>query len=204
VASGLAGLALCLAPSNAQTSVPAAANRRAVINFAGAIDNAKFEDLKYTIDSQIARGVRKFTLLISSAGGDMRAAANAYNYLRTVPAEITTFSIGNVYSSALLLYCAGYRRYSLPGPDVRFLIQPTSANDAIVQAVSYLAPSKMPELQDAIKVQRILLPEQAKAWGIVQEIRHEFMEPGATFLAIDTPLPLIPFVTLVNTPQPAR
>jgi hypothetical protein len=171
-----------------------AQDRRVVINFVGTIDAPKVENLKHAIDSQIALGVRKFTLLISSAGGDMRAAANAFNYLRTVPAEITTFSIGNVYSSALILYSAGYHRYSLPGPAARFLLQPTSTTDAIFQAIAYVAPDKIAELKSAVQVQRILLPDQARDWGIVQEIRDGFMEPGSTLIALDSPLPLIPAI----------
>jgi ATP-dependent protease ClpP protease subunit len=171
-----------------------AQDHRVVINLVGTIDAPKVENLKHAIDSQIALGVRKFTLLISSAGGDMRAAANAFDYLRTAPAEITTFSIGNVYSSALILYCAGYHRYSLPGSAARFLVQPTSAKDAIVQAITYLAPDKAKELSDAVQMQRTLSPEEARDWGIVQEIRNGFMEPGSTLIALDSPLPLIPAI----------
>jgi ATP-dependent protease ClpP protease subunit len=46
-------------------------------------------------------------ILISSPGGDTTAAFAAYNVLRNVKADITTFNIGHVDSAAMLLFCAG-------------------------------------------------------------------------------------------------
>ena len=44
------------------------------------------------------------------------------------------------------------------------------------------------EIQSALLGQTILSPEQAKEWGIVQEIKPVFtVEPGAVFVAVSNP-----------------
>jgi hypothetical protein len=49
---------------------------------------------------------------------------------------------------------------------------------------------KEAEIENAIHGQAILSPEQAKEWGIVQEIRTNFMEPGAVFVSVNNPVPV--------------
>lgn len=130
-------------------------------------------------------------------------------------ANITTFNIGNVDSAAVLLYCAGKHRYSLPGPGTRFLIhgnqvnfgtgvsmdasaldaqaqQIKSLNRMVSQVLSLTSPTKKEAIEQAIRSQIILTPEEAMEWGIVQEIRKDFMEPGATLIAVNEEQSKIP------------
>lgn len=165
------------------------------------------------VNTQVLAGNHRITILISSPGGDTTAAFAGYNVLRRLPAEISTFNIGNVDSAAMLLYCAGHNRFSLPGPGPRFLIHGNSAtsgipmtsqligdqlaqvnnlNEMVVQAILSVAPGRRADIENAVRTQTILTPEQAMDWGIVQEIRRDFMEPGATLIAVDAPVSATP------------
>jgi ATP-dependent protease ClpP protease subunit len=106
-----------------------------IISFVGGIDSGSMAGLLRTVNEQIQKGNKDITLLIASPGGDTTAAFAAYNVLRNVPAEITTFNIGNVDSAAMLLYCAGKKRYSMPA--TRFLIHGNSFNSSSQHATGW-------------------------------------------------------------------
>jgi len=158
------------------------------------------------VNNQIRGGVHKIRIVLSSGGGDTSAAFAAYNYLRSAPAEITTFNIGNVDSAAVILYCAGKYRYSFPA--TRFLIHGNSLNisgtvtmDAaalqgnlellknlnqmVVQVVSSTVnKERQGEIDNAVRGQVILTPEEGIKWGLVHEIKATFMEPGAVLVSV--------------------
>jgi ATP-dependent Clp protease, protease subunit len=154
-------------------------------------------------------GVKKITIVISSPGGDMASAFAAYNILRSVPAEITTFNVGTIDSAAMLIYCAGKYRYSFPSP-ARFLIHSNALtlganvpldynflnsqmqqikrlNQMIVQVITANSKKKQPDVEGAMNGQTILSAEEAMQWGIVQGIKDNFMEPGAVFVTVNAP-----------------
>jgi ATP-dependent protease ClpP protease subunit len=196
---------------SAQNQVPAspATPERVIINFIVPIDSNSVNMLLSIVNGQVRNGVKKITIVLSSPGGDTTAAFAAYNILKNVPVEITTFNVGNIDSAAVLLYCSGKHRYSFPSP-ARFLIhgnalnlgagvpldynfldaelqQIKSLNQMVSQVVATIAPTKKAEIEQAVHGQTILSAEDAKAWGIVQEIRSTFMEPGAVFVSVNTP-----------------
>ena len=126
--------------------------------------------------------------LLASSGGDPASGFAAYNILKNIPAEITTFNTGNIDSAAILIYCAGKYRYSLPSP-ARFLIhsvalnpistnfpvertylesqlaQINSLNQVITQVIKENSKKTQAEVEGAVNGQTILSPEQAKEWA---------------------------------------
>jgi len=189
--------------------VPPAAPERVIINFILPIDSNTVNLLLGVVNAQVRNGVKKITIVLSSPGGDTTATFAAYNILKNIPAEITTFNAGNIDSAAILIYCAGKHRYSFPRP-ARFLIhgnaltlgaampvdyifldnqlqQIKSLNQMVVQVVTATSNKKQPDVEAAVRGQTILSPEEAKEWGIVQEIKDSFMEPGAVFVSVNTP-----------------
>jgi ATP-dependent protease ClpP protease subunit len=205
--SALAVIAFA-ASLSAQQPTPAPPER-VIINFILPIDTNSVNLLLATVNGQVRVGVKKITIVISSPGGDTAAAFAAYNILKNVDAEITTFNAGNIDSAAMLIYCAGKHRYSFASP-ARFLIhsnaltlgaavpldytfldaelqQIKSLNEMIAQVVVASSNKKLAEVETAIHGQTILSPEEAKQWGIVQEIRSTFMEPGAVLISVNVP-----------------
>jgi ATP-dependent Clp protease, protease subunit len=196
--------------SVAQSTAPAAQNNEWIISFLGPIDSGSMAALLRSVNDQIRQNHTNITILIASPGGDTTAAFFAYNVLKTLPATITTFNVGNVDSAAMLLYCAGTKRYSMPA--TRFLIhgnsynpppntaldgasldaqlqQVKSLNQMVIHVISETAQKKETEIEAAVHGQQILTPEQAKQWGIVQEIKENFMVPGATMVSVSAPSP---------------
>jgi ATP-dependent Clp protease protease subunit len=197
---------------------------RVIINFIVPITPDTVNLLVGIVNGQVRNGTKKITIAIASSGGDPASGFAAYNILKNIPAEITTFNTGNIDSAAMLIYCAGKYRYSLPSP-ARFLIhsvqlnpistnfpvertflesqlaQINSLNQVMVQVIKANSKKTQPEIESAVNGQTILSPEQAKEWGIVQDIRPSFMEPGAIFVAVDNPAeksdkPKTPFTTV--------
>ena len=72
------------------------------------------------------QGVTNFIILISSPGGSVFHGLSAYNYLKGLPATITTHNFGSVDSIGVVLYCGGSKRLSVP--QARFLLHGVSSN----------------------------------------------------------------------------
>ncbi len=198
------------APSSFAQTPTQGPPERAIINFIVPITPDTVNLLIGIVNAQVRNGTKKITIAIASSGGDPASGFAAYNILKNIPAEITTFNTGNIDSAAMLIYCAGKHRYSLPAP-TRFLIhsvalnpittnfpvdrsfletqlaQINSLNQVMVQVIKENSKKTQTEIESAVIAQTILSPEQAKEWGIVQEIRPTFMEPGAVFVAVDNP-----------------
>jgi len=98
---------------------------RVIINFIAPVTTDTVNMLINIVNNQVRNGTKKITIVVSSSGGDPSAAFAAYNYLRNVKAEITTFNGGTVDSAAMFIFCAGKFRYSLPSPS-RFLMHALS------------------------------------------------------------------------------
>jgi ATP-dependent Clp protease protease subunit len=183
---------------------------RVIINFIVPVTPDSVNQLMSVVNAQVRNGTKKITIVISSSGGDPNAGFAAYNFLRNVQAEITTFNGGAVDSAALLIYCGGKYRYSLPDPS-RFLIHPTALNpmttsvnvesrwlesqlaqlksfdQVMTQVIMANSTKKQSEIENAIRIQTILSPEDAKQWGLVQDIRPSYMEAGAVFVGVNVP-----------------
>jgi ATP-dependent Clp protease protease subunit len=171
---------------------------RVIISFILPVTPDTVNVLLSVVNAQVRNGTKKITLVLSSPGGDPSSAFAAYNILRSIPAEITTFNAGAIDSATILIFCAGKHRYSLPSPS-RFLIHGTALNpmtvsvniesrwlesqlqqlksmdQIIAQVITANSNKKQSEVENAIRGQVILSPEEAKQWGIVQEIKDRFM-----------------------------
>jgi len=201
---------LCVISAQSQQIPVQVPPERVIINFIVPVSPDSVNLLMAIVNAQVRNGTKKITIVISSSGGDPNAGFAAYNFLRNVQAEITTFNGGAVDSAALLIYCGGKYRYSLPDPS-RFLIHPTALNpmttsvavesrwleaqlaqlksfdQVMAQVIMANSNKKQPEIENAIRIQTILSPEEAKQWGLVQDIKPNYMEPGAVFVGLDVP-----------------
>jgi ATP-dependent protease ClpP protease subunit len=168
--------------------------------------------LLQTVDAQFKIGVRQFVILISSPGGDVLSGFLAYNYLKGLPIELTTFNVGNVDSSASVIYCAGAKRYAVP--EARFLIHEISltftANgpgtinidlpsleaqlsllkgqeSAMARIIATTIGKKQADAESKIHSQASLSSDEAKQWGLVQEIRTQLFDPANSNLVFAIP-----------------
>jgi len=179
----------------------------AVIKFYSPVNEASIGALMRTVDQRLAAGTTEFTLLISTSGGSVYHGLTAYNYLRGIPALVTTHNFGSVDSIGVALYCAGQKRLCVP--QARFLMHPVSMN--FREGASYEEP-KLLELVKSLRVdmencasviaantrqskkqvlramlaRQTLDPDTALDWGLVHEIRQELFPEGTEVIPIQT------------------
>jgi len=157
------------------------------------------------IDQKMKQGQRNFIVLISSPGGSVFHGLSAYNYLKGLPAEITTHNFGSVDSIGVVLYCGGSKRLSVP--QARFLLHGVSANfpqaasleekqleerlkglkidiENIAKVVAANIGKPLEDVMNAMLDRTTLNPEEAKEWGLVHEIKTELFPAGAEVISI--------------------
>lgn len=76
---------------------------------------------------------RHFIIPIFSPGGDVDAAWSLYTVLKNLDAQIATVATGRVYSSAVIPFLAGHKRYSFP--ESVFLFHPATVLHATNEEV---------------------------------------------------------------------
>jgi ATP-dependent protease ClpP protease subunit len=219
--AAIAAILVFPAFSAAQTPAPQAdnGNKTAVIKFVGDVNPPTISALLQAVDSQYKIGIRKFVILISSNGGDVLSGFMAYSYLKGMPIEVTTFNVGNVDSAAGILFCAGTKRYAVP--DSRFLIHEVSmagvANgqfsidlpsleaqvsmlksqeQTIAKILATTVGKPQAEAEERIHAQKSVSAEEAKQWGLVQDIRTQLFDPADSILVSSSvPVPPPPSAT---------
>jgi len=191
----LTGICVLCSPSFPQVqdhSQGQAQSKPIVIQFFYNVDPQPITQLLMVVGNQVRDGNRDIYILMSSNGGDPGLAFTAYNYLRSLPAHITTINLGNIDSAATILFCAGQERFAVTG--TRFLIhgvmfnyaspgmnvQPNaeqleanlslvrSLNEEMILALSQNSAKKPEELRKLIQGQVILDSEEALSWKLIQ------------------------------------
>jgi ATP-dependent Clp protease, protease subunit len=170
--------------------------------------------LLQTIDRQIARGVERIHLMISSPGGSVFHGLSIYNLLKGAPVEVVTYNFGSVDSIGVVIFCAGDRRISVP--HARFLLHGVSLSfqgnrtfdekdleerlkglRIDTRNISRVMAATTGRDAEAIvadmEARTTLDPEQAVAYGLVHAIRSELFPSGADLTAIYEP---------TSTPEP--
>ena len=176
-----------------------------VIRFFAPVIDATVNALMSAVDQKMKQGIKDFIILISSPGGSVDYGLSAYNYLKGLPASITTHNFGSVDSIGIVLYCAGSRRLSVP--QARFLFHGISAQfrgeqnveeklleerlkglridmENIAKVIAANTGKSTQDITDAMIERTTLNPEEAQSWGLVHEIKSELFEDGSEVIAI--------------------
>ncbi|MEA3298384.1 MAG: ATP-dependent Clp protease proteolytic subunit, partial [Chloroflexota bacterium] len=163
-----------------------------IIKFFAPVIDTTANALMNAIDQKMKQGARDFTILISSPGGSVIHGLSTYNYLRGLPANITTHNFGSVDSIGIVLYCAGSKRLSVP--QARFLLHGVNAQfpanqsleekqleerlkglridiENIAKVIAVNTGKTVDEVTTAMLERTTLNPEEAQSWGLVHEIK---------------------------------
>jgi len=169
------------------------------------VDANSVGTLLKVVDQKLAEGVKEFTLLISTPGGSVFHGLAAYNFLRGIPAKVITHNFGSVDSIGVVIYCAGSERRSVQHG--RFLLHGVSAgfhqNERLEEkqleerlkglqidlrnigrVIASHSGKTEAQVYQAMLDRTTLDPEEAKAWGLVQDIRAELVVEGQQLVAI--------------------
>ena len=176
-----------------------------VIRFFAPVMDATVNALMSAVDQRMKQGTRDFIILVSSPGGSVVHGLSAYNYLKGLPASITTHNFGSVDSIGIVIYCAGSKRLSVP--QARFLFHGVNVQfrgeqnldeklleerlgglridvENIAGVIAANTGKSTKEITDAMIERMVLNPEQAQSWGLVHEIKSELFEAGSEVIAI--------------------
>jgi len=175
------------------------------IKFFAKVDPGTISALMAAVEQKLREGADEFVVLMSSLGGSVFHGLSAYNFLKGIPAAVTTHNFGSVDSIGVVLFCAGTRRFSVP--HARFLLHAVQAN------FSQGASLEEQQLEERLKGLRIdieniagviaantgrseqavtqdmlnrttLNPEQAVDYGLVHEIKEQLLPAGAELVSI--------------------
>ena len=176
-----------------------------VVRFFAPVIDATINALMSAVDQRMKQGTKEFIILVSSPGGSVVHGLSAYNYLKGLPASITTHNFGSVDSIGIVIYCAGSRRLSVP--QARFLFHGVNVQfrgeqnldeklleerlkglridvENIARVIAANTGKSTKDITDAMIERMVLNPEQAQSWGLVHEIKSELFEAGSEVIAI--------------------
>ena len=175
------------------------------IRYFAPIDDTNTKKLFEVIDKQLNEGASKFVLMMSSGGGSVFHGLSAYNYLKGIPAEVVTHNFGSVISMAVVMFCAGSRRLSVP--HATFLLHGVQSNfpqntsleekqleerlkairmdiENIAGVIAATVGKKEEEVFQAMVDRTTLNPEQSLDYGLIHEITEQLYEGGAELISI--------------------
>lgn len=181
-------------------------DKNLVIKFFAPVNQQSANALMVAIDEAVNSGIENLTLLISTPGGSVFHGLSIYNYLKGLSFKtLRTHNFGSVDSIGVIIYCAGNERTS--SPQARFLIH------GVTWSWNQPVTLEEPQMEEALKSLRIdmeniskvigantgkekeevfkamidrttLNPDQAKAWGLVQDIKTELFPEGTRVVSI--------------------
>jgi len=181
------------------------ATKPVVIRFFAPVIDVTVNALMSAVDQKMKQGTKEFIILISSPGGSVIHGLSAYNYLKGLPASITTHNFGSVDSIGVVIYCAGSKRLSVP--QARFLFHGVNVQfrgeqnleeklleerlnglridmENIAKIIAANTGKNVKDITDAMIERTTLNPEEAQSWGLVHEIKSELFEEGSEVVAI--------------------
>ncbi|MBM2832184.1 MAG: peptidase ClpP [Dehalococcoidia bacterium] len=175
-----------------------------VIKFFAPVIDVTINALMTAVDQKMKQGATQFVILISSPGGSVFHGLSAYNYLKGLPATITTHNFGSVDSIGVVLFCGGSRRLSVP--QARFLLHGVSAGfqnerleekqleerlkglridiENIAKVIASNTGRTVQEVTNAMLERTTLNPDEAKAYGLVHDVKSELFEAGSDVISI--------------------
>jgi ATP-dependent protease ClpP protease subunit len=179
-----------------------------VVKFFAPVIDVTINAFMNAIDQKMKQGITSFIILISSPGGSVFHGLSAYNYLKGLPAIITTHNFGSVDSIGVVLYCGGSKRLSVP--QARFLLHGVSISfeqkmsleekqleeklkglridiENIAKVIAANTGKNVKEVTDAMLERTTLNPKEAQSWGLVHEIKSELFEVGNEVISIQFP-----------------
>lgn len=184
-----------------------------VIKFLAPVIDVTTNQLMEIVDQKMRQGQRQFILLISCPGGSVFHGLSSYNYLKGLPAEITTHNFGSVDSIGVILFCGGSKRVSVP--QARFLLHSVTSNfqqnmsleekqleerlkslridtENIAKVISTTTGKPVGDVTTAMQDRTTLNPEEAIEWGLVHEIKVDLFPAGAEVISIQFQQPMPP------------
>jgi ATP-dependent protease ClpP protease subunit len=155
-------------------------------------DLIKFVTLMNSDQTKKGDPIDEIIIQISSSGGSSDHGLLAYNFFKQTGLSITTIGMGNVDSAAVMLYCAGDNRISVPS--CRFLLHEATAtitgqfnhsklkeltevteriNNDYCNVIANVCGKNLSSVKKNIKDGLVMSSDKAKKFGLVKTITEE-------------------------------
>lgn len=176
---------------------------RRFFGFSGMIDDDGVTRLAAAFNLAVNEGTEEVHLCLSSLGGYVHSGIYLYNHIRALPLRVVAYNIGSVASIAVAVFVAADERYcSQHGV---FMIHPTSLFPQSGMTATLLQSSLNSALADDSRTENILreranipdailadrrakdvyiTPQEATAFGLVQEVREFALPEGHQILQV--------------------
>ena len=179
------------------------------IRFLAPVNNQTSDQLFRAIDDLLAQGTTKIRLLLSTPGGSVFHGLSIHNFLRGLPIEVDTYNFGSVDSIGVAIFSSGTKRYTVPHSrfllhGVKFNINGKTSMDEVqlgeylkslqidqhnvARVIADTTNKQVTEIEADMTSRITLSPEQAKAYGLVHEVKVNLLEPGMQLTTIGEPL----------------
>jgi len=169
------------------------------ISFSAEVNQNTAENLMGIFAQRLNQGIKDFYLLLSSPGGSVMNGITIYNFLKSLPINLTTHNIGIVDSIANVIFLAGKTRYAVKNSSFLFHGVGFDINQARFEEKNIKEKLKMIQrdqklIADIIaeqsqytqqEIEKMFLeadtrtPEQAKEKGLINDIREVNIPEGA-------------------------
>ncbi len=180
-------------------------NKPVVIKFFAPVMDASVNALMHAMDQKMQAGCQKFTILISCPGGSLFYALSAYNYLKGIPAKITTHNFGSLDPLGMVLYCAGEKRLATPQSIFNFtsLTAAFKQNETvsakqlakrlsdmedevinIARIIGFNISKTVPEITNYIEEEKNFIAEEALKIGLANEVCAALFEADSEVISI--------------------
>ena len=180
----------------------------AVLTFVGPMNYPATKNLRNACAQMVQNGAQELYILFSSTGGALVEGFALYNFLRALPMKLTMHNIGSVESIANIVFLAADQRFACPhthfllhGFDWTFGTQMTLVHErvkeisksmsadeerfvSVLKARSGISDEKLKEL-DFWRKSAIVGANDAKVYGLVQEVKEAKTPPGSTVWNVD-------------------
>mgnify|MGYP003499145666 FL=1 len=161
--------------------------------------------LMRAIDQRMAEGMSHLHLMISSPGGSVFHGLSIHNFLRSVGIQVSTYNFGSVDSIGVVIFCAGSHRVCVPSS--RFHIHGVKLNfrgelsfdekaleehlklmatdyDNIAKVIADTTGQSVKKVVADMNKQTSLMPTDAEKYGLVHEVRNQFVPAQAGMTVI--------------------
>ena len=152
------------------------------IHFSAAVNENTSGRLIVAITTAVNEGSKKLNLLLNTNGGTVLHGRGVYNFLRSLPIEISTFNLGQVDSIGGVMYLAGDERFVVPNGS--FLIHPVVLQ---IQTAASWPERLIQEKLFSLKQDRESISSvYAERTGMDLKDFEELMLNGTTLTAIES------------------
>jgi len=192
------------------------------IRFMAPVIPVTIDKLMKIVDKKLHEKYERLNLLLSSPGGSVFHGLSVYNFLKGAPIEVHTYNFGSVDSIGIVMYCAGSKRFCVP--HARFLIHGVKMNfqgqarfdefqihehlkslqidqKNIARVIADNTGKGSDVIEKDMHDRKTLNPNEAKDYGLVNEIKSKLFPAGAEFVSIGEPIQQMPIQVMKQVPQ---